>query len=154
MQDKKGPRSTCSPILPTETTSTRVSLMFSPLFVVSSLVFLAAASPAPALKFDSSLAQRTSLERRQSPIPVSQCNTGPILCCQQVFPANEPPMPTVLQLFGIYSVSPPDTPVGLTCPISAIGIGGNSCSALPVCCQINNWNGLIAIGCVPVNLNP
>ncbi|GAB88060.1 hypothetical protein GORBP_124_00010, partial [Gordonia rubripertincta NBRC 101908] len=45
-------------------------------------------------------------------------------------------------------------PIGLTCdPISVIGIGGNSCTAQPVCCENNNFNGVVALGCTPVNLN-
>ncbi|KAE8333348.1 hypothetical protein BDV39DRAFT_49767 [Aspergillus sergii] len=41
-------------------------------------------------------------------------------------------------------------PVGLTC--SPIFQGG-SCAANPVCCENNNFNGVIATGCTPVNLS-
>ncbi|KAF8976316.1 hydrophobin, partial [Cyathus striatus] len=44
--------------------------------------------------------------------------------------------------------------VGLNCsPLSVIGAGGNSCTQQPVCCTGNNFNGLIALGCTPINLN-
>ncbi|KAH8822417.1 hypothetical protein DL96DRAFT_1560024 [Flagelloscypha sp. PMI_526] len=47
-----------------------------------------------------------------------------------------------------------DVAVGLTCsPINIIGIGSNSCSSQPVCCSDNNFNGVIAIGCSPININ-
>ncbi|KAJ3512144.1 hypothetical protein NLJ89_g3695 [Agrocybe chaxingu] len=63
------------------------------------------------------------------------------------------PVTLLLGLLGLV-VQPINAIVGLTCnPISVIGIGGNSCTAQPVCCQNNSFNGLIAIGCTPVNLN-
>ncbi|KAF8954462.1 fungal hydrophobin-domain-containing protein [Flammula alnicola] len=44
--------------------------------------------------------------------------------------------------------------IGLTCsPLDILGIGGNSCSQQPVCCSNNNFNGVIALGCNPINLN-
>ncbi|CAA7271141.1 unnamed protein product [Cyclocybe aegerita] len=92
-----------------------------------------------------------------TPIPASQCNTGPVQCCNSVQAANSggllSPVTLILGLLGLV-VQPVNAIVGLTCnPISVIGIGGNSCTAQPVCCQNNSFNGLIAIGCTPVNLN-
>ncbi|EJC98269.1 fungal hydrophobin [Fomitiporia mediterranea MF3/22] len=84
--------------------------------------------------------------------PASQCYTGHIQCCNSVQSASDPAVTTLLGLLGIV-LSDLDVLVGLTCtPISVIGAGGNSCSAQPVCCQNNNFNGLIAIGCTPINL--
>ncbi|KAK7472098.1 sc3 hydrophobin [Stygiomarasmius scandens] len=83
----------------------------------------------------------------------SQCNTGNLQCCNSVQSANDPAVTTLLGLLGIV-VQSVDALVGITCsPISVIGIGGNSCNAQPVCCQNNNFNGIIAIGCTPVNIN-
>ncbi|KAJ3512141.1 hypothetical protein NLJ89_g3696 [Agrocybe chaxingu] len=93
-----------------------------------------------------------------TPLPASQCNTGPVQCCNSVGAANAGGLfglllGPVLNILGL-SIDPINAIVGLTCnPISVIGIGGNSCSAQPVCCQNNTFNGLIAIGCTPVNLN-
>ncbi|KAJ3516277.1 hypothetical protein NLJ89_g1223 [Agrocybe chaxingu] len=82
-----------------------------------------------------------------------QCNTGPIQCCQSVQTAGSSPLAGLLGLLGVV-VGPIDALVGLTCnPISVIGIGGNSCTAQPVCCTNNSFNGLIALGCTPINLN-
>ncbi|KAJ3575665.1 hypothetical protein NP233_g942 [Leucocoprinus birnbaumii] len=81
-----------------------------------------------------------------------QCNTGPIQCCNQVTKASSGPASLIARLLGL--VLDGDLLVGLTCsPLSVIGIGGNSCSSQPVCCQNNSFNGLIAIGCSPININ-
>ncbi|KAF9460400.1 fungal hydrophobin [Collybia nuda] len=80
-----------------------------------------------------------------------QCNTGAIQCCNSVTQANNPVAALLIGLLGI--VVGPNVAVGLTCsPLSVIGIGGNSCTQQPVCCQNNSFNGLIAIGCSPINI--
>ncbi|KAK7438439.1 Hydrophobin-3 [Stygiomarasmius scandens] len=82
-----------------------------------------------------------------------QCNTGSIQCCNSVQDASSSGVSTLAGLLGIV-LGPITGQVGLTCnPISVIGIGGNSCSAQPVCCTGNNFNGLIVAGCTPINLN-
>ena len=62
-----------------------------------------------------------------TPIPPSQCNTGPIQCCNSVQSASSGGLTsTLLGLLGIV-LQGVDLPIGLTCnPISIIGIGGNS----------------------------
>ncbi|KAK0225422.1 hydrophobin-251 [Armillaria fumosa] len=43
--------------------------------------------------------------------------------------------------------------VGLTCgPITVISLGTTSCANQPVCCEKNNFNGLVALGCTPLNV--
>ncbi|KAI9063613.1 fungal hydrophobin [Trametes sanguinea] len=65
----------------------------------------------------------------------SECNTGPIQCCDEKYDG-------ILGIFGQCS------------PLNVIGVGGGaSCSGTPVCCQNNNVGGLISVGCVPVVLN-
>ncbi|KAF9499119.1 hypothetical protein BDN71DRAFT_1411684, partial [Pleurotus eryngii] len=47
-----------------------------------------------------------------------------------------------------------DILLGANCsPITAIGIGGTSCGSQTVCCENNSFKGLVALGCVPVNLS-
>ncbi|KAL1720117.1 hypothetical protein EV715DRAFT_250828 [Schizophyllum commune] len=47
-----------------------------------------------------------------------------------------------------------DSLVGVQCsPLSVIGVGGNSCSSQVACCSNNTYNGLINIGCVPINIS-
>ncbi|KAJ3564671.1 hypothetical protein NP233_g8148 [Leucocoprinus birnbaumii] len=119
----------------------RVATIFTFLFVI--LPALAAATALP----------RGGGGGGSNPIPASQCNTGPIQCCNSVQAANSNPVSSLLGLLGI-AVGSVTGLVGLTCnPITVIGGGGNSCSAQPVCCTNNNFSGLIAIGCTPVNLN-
>ncbi|KAF5348086.1 hypothetical protein D9758_010065 [Tetrapyrgos nigripes] len=85
--------------------------------------------------------------------PASQCNTGGLQCCNSVQTTPTSLVSTILGLLGIVLGSA-DVPIGVTCnPISVIGIGGNSCTAQPVCCTNNSFNGIVALGCSPVNLN-
>ncbi|KAF6756263.1 fungal hydrophobin-domain-containing protein [Ephemerocybe angulata] len=86
-------------------------------------------------------------------IPTSQCNTGPVQCCDSVQEANSSSLTAIFALLGI-NASDVTGLVGVTCsPITIIGLPGNSCSAQPVCCTNNTFNGIIAIGCTPVNIN-
>ncbi|KAK7036698.1 hypothetical protein VNI00_011363 [Paramarasmius palmivorus] len=83
----------------------------------------------------------------------SQCSTGPIQCCNSVKAANDPSIATVLSGVGV-NVQDITGQVGLTCsPITVIGVSGNSCNAQTVCCENNNFNGVVAIGCTPINVN-
>ncbi|PPQ71680.1 hypothetical protein CVT24_007833 [Panaeolus cyanescens] len=80
------------------------------------------------------------------------CNTGEISCCNSTMTSS---LTTLAQLGGLLGLSLPAIGglIGLSCsPISVLGIGGNSCSAQPVCCTNNSFNGLIALGCSPINL--
>ncbi|KAK7460912.1 hypothetical protein VKT23_008840 [Stygiomarasmius scandens] len=93
------------------------------------------------------LAAATPLETRQG-----QCNTGSLQCCNSVQDAKSSSLTGILALLGI-AVSSITGQVGVTCsPISVIGVGGNSCSAQPVCCENNNFNGVVALGCTPINI--
>ncbi|KAH9848261.1 fungal hydrophobin-domain-containing protein [Lenzites betulinus] len=82
----------------------------------------------------------------------SQCNTGPIQCCNDVQSSESEKVQSLAGLLGM--VLKPNTMVGLQCsPINVIGVGsGNSCSAHTVCCENNSRGGLINIGCVPIML--
>jgi hypothetical protein len=56
----------------------------------------------------------------------SQCNTGPIQCCDSVQQASSPTASQLLGLLGVV-VSDLNVLVGITCtPVSVIGAGGNS----------------------------
>ncbi|KAG8216613.1 fungal hydrophobin [Butyriboletus roseoflavus] len=108
--------------------------MFARLFAVASLAAFAVAGPAP-------LALR------------DQCNTGSINCCNSVQQAND--VANVLSLFGIASVLDGVTgQVAMGCdPTALVGGSGAQCQQQPVCCTGNKFNGLINIGCSPINVN-
>ncbi|KIJ15992.1 fungal hydrophobin [Paxillus involutus ATCC 200175] len=81
----------------------------------------------------------------------AQCNTGPIQCCNQLFTAGS----ETATLLGLGDVLAGITGlVGTSCtPITVIGLGsGSDCMQQPVCCNGNTQNGLINIGCSPINL--
>ncbi|KAI6104157.1 hydrophobin-3 precursor [Pisolithus croceorrhizus] len=107
--------------------------MFSRVFAVASLAALALAGP---------------LSVRDN-----QCNTGPIQCCQQVQQAST--YQSAFQQLGLGSVLAGVTgQIGTQCsPISVIGTGGTQCNAQTVCCTGTQFNGLINIGCMPINVN-
>ncbi|KAJ3565979.1 hypothetical protein NP233_g7294 [Leucocoprinus birnbaumii] len=86
------------------------------------------------------------------PIPMSQCNIGNLHCCNSVQTTHQ--ASSLLNELGIAIGGAVSGLVGVTCnPIHVIGIGGNSCSQQPVCCSNNHFNGVVSLGCTPVNLN-
>ncbi|KAH7919201.1 fungal hydrophobin [Leucogyrophana mollusca] len=104
--------------------------------VVSCFALLAVATPASVA--------------RQS----SECNTGSISCCNSVQEADSSAVTSLLGLLGIV-LGDITGLVGLDCsPISAIGLGsGATCNQEPVCCTNDEYNGLINLGCSPININ-
>ncbi|KAG9311537.1 hydrophobin [Chiua virens] len=109
--------------------------MFTRLFAIAAVAALAIAGPAP-------LAMR------------SQCNTGPVTCCDKVQSVQE--ANPLLGLLGLADVAAAvGANVGLNCnPITVIGTGsGAQCQQQPVCCEQNDYNGLVNLGCSPVNLS-
>ncbi|KLO09584.1 fungal hydrophobin, partial [Schizopora paradoxa] len=80
------------------------------------------------------------------------CTTGPIQCCNSVVSASDPDASILLGLLGIV-LQNDNLLVGIGCsPITVIGVDSGSCSSQPVCCENNSFNGLIAIGCDPINI--
>ncbi|THU89766.1 fungal hydrophobin [Dendrothele bispora CBS 962.96] len=116
-------------------------------FVVFTLPLLAAASAIPE---PVNQARASTLEPRQTN---GQCSTGTLSCCSSVQSTQSNPLlGLLLGLLGIV-LGPINAEVGINCsPISVIGVGGNSCTAQPACCQDNNFNGLITVGCSPISI--
>ncbi|TFK73049.1 hydrophobin-251, partial [Pluteus cervinus] len=86
-------------------------------------------------------------------ISTSQCDVGEVQCCNSVQEASDSGIQSLTGLLGV-ALGGITGQVGLSCsPITALGVAGNSCSAQPVCCTNNQFNGLVNLGCSPVNLN-
>ncbi|RDB21692.1 Fruiting body protein SC1 [Hypsizygus marmoreus] len=82
----------------------------------------------------------------------SQCNTGSVQCCNSVQNADSQHVGLLAALLGL-DLSAITGQVGVTCsPLTAIGLGGNSCTQQPVCCSGNSFKGLIVVGCTPINI--
>ncbi|ETW80325.1 hydrophobin-like protein [Heterobasidion irregulare TC 32-1] len=81
-----------------------------------------------------------------------QCNTGPLQCCNSVQQADAPGAAQLLKTLGVV-VQGTTTMVGINCsPIPILGAAtGTKCTQQPVCCENNNYNGLVNIGCSPIN---
>ncbi|KJA19437.1 hypothetical protein HYPSUDRAFT_95468, partial [Hypholoma sublateritium FD-334 SS-4] len=83
----------------------------------------------------------------------SQCDTGSLQCCNSVQQGNAPAAAALLGVLGIV-LQDVTAQVGLTCsPVTAVGVAGNSCTQQAVCCTNNSFNGVVALGCTPVNAN-
>ncbi|KAI6033290.1 hydrophobin [Pisolithus marmoratus] len=86
--------------------------------------------------------------------PEGQCNGGTIQCCQSIQQASQ--ASSLLQQVGLI---PADVgllgQVGVNCiPITVIGTGaGCQASQQSACCTGNNFNGLVTVGCSPINVN-
>jgi hypothetical protein len=80
-------------------------------------------------------------------IPASQCTTGPVQCCDSDGTINDNAVAEALALVDVI-VQDPSVLIGLTCtPITVVGVGsGATCNADPLCCENNNFNGIVAIG--------
>ncbi|KLO09586.1 fungal hydrophobin [Schizopora paradoxa] len=112
-----------------------------PLFFLMTILAAATAVPAPS--------KTTSTTPTPTP---TQCNTGSLECCNSVQSASSPAAASLLALLGIV-LQDLDVLVGITCsPLTGVGISGTSCSSDPVCCDNNSFNGVIAIGCTPINI--
>ncbi|KAK0212010.1 hydrophobin-251 [Armillaria fumosa] len=82
----------------------------------------------------------------------SSCASGSAQCCDSVQSPSSNVVQSLLGLLGI-PIGSVTANVGVTCsPISVIGVGGTSCSNQVVCCENNSFNGLIALGCTPINV--
>lgn len=86
-----------------------------------------------------------------TPMPASLCPPPDLWCCNNTQPVNGGIIAPLLAILGIVVV-PITTLCGAGCTsINYLGIGaGGMCTAQPVCCQYNNFSGVVVIGCIPV----
>jgi len=113
------------------------------LFPLSFFAALVAAAPGAAYP----ATKTVTVNAKPTAATVSQCNTsGVAQCCNSVQNSDSEQVSNILSLLNIVLDAP--TQVGLTCT----DILGGSCNQTPVCCENNNFNGLINVGCVPITL--
>ncbi|KAK0434465.1 hydrophobin 2 [Armillaria borealis] len=80
--------------------------------------------------------------------------TGTAQCCTSTQSSSNlsPSLTTLLGLLGVV-ISDLTANVGLTCtPITVLGVGDTQCNNQAVCCNNNNFNGAVALGCTPINI--
>ncbi|KAK0224901.1 hydrophobin [Armillaria nabsnona] len=82
------------------------------------------------------------------------CATGSAQCCGSTQSPTDlsAPVSSLLGLLGV-AVGQLTGNVGVSCsPITVVGLGGTQCSNQVVCCDDNNFNGLVSLGCTPLNI--
>ncbi|KAG1796106.1 hydrophobin [Suillus subaureus] len=82
-----------------------------------------------------------------------QCNTGNIQCCQSYTSTSD--YNKMANLRGVAEIAAGIAgKVGQNCsPMTAVGLAnGARCNQQPMCCSNNKMNGLVNVGCTPINL--
>ncbi|PFH45530.1 hypothetical protein AMATHDRAFT_9044 [Amanita thiersii Skay4041] len=88
----------------------------------------------------------------------SYCNSGSVQCCNSVQSVQQTSVQQLELILSQTGMGPSQLTglVGVTCtPVDYMGngSGGNSCNSQTVCCDNRNFNGVIAIGCMPINIS-
>ncbi|RDW56674.1 hypothetical protein BP6252_14060 [Coleophoma cylindrospora] len=82
----------------------------------------------------------------------SQCSSGIAVCCSSIVAATDQAVGAITAILGVLLPST-DINVGLSCsPITVVGTGSSDCAGQPACCGNDNFNGLMSIGCIPIQL--
>ncbi len=113
------------------------ALVFFPLL----LAILAVATPNPVPNETTPVPTVTvTITATATATPVSQCNTGQLLCCDSSENANSPAAQGLLGLLGIV-IEGVTGLLGLDCSGITIGLaGGGGCSAQTLCCENNTFS--------------
>ncbi|KJA23675.1 hypothetical protein HYPSUDRAFT_162989 [Hypholoma sublateritium FD-334 SS-4] len=82
----------------------------------------------------------------------NSCNTGSLQCCNSMQASNSTTVKNILNLLGLdISLSGVDGDVGVNC--SPLLGSGSACTAQPVCCNNDQFNALVVVGCTPISVN-
>ncbi|KAL1731887.1 fungal hydrophobin SC3-like protein [Schizophyllum commune] len=80
------------------------------------------------------------------------CSSGPVQCCQTSQSADSQGAAGLLGLLGVV-LQDVTALIGLSCTdVNVLGGGGSECSAQTLCCENNHFDGLINLGCSPINI--
>ncbi|KAJ2929148.1 hypothetical protein H1R20_g7940, partial [Candolleomyces eurysporus] len=86
---------------------------------------------------------------------VSQCNGGEVYCCNS-YHEVEKEDESWKAIYALLNLDIDGLTGGIAANCSPLGVAaignGASCSSQTVCCQDNQYNGLINVGCSPINL--
>ncbi|KAF8896273.1 fungal hydrophobin-domain-containing protein [Infundibulicybe gibba] len=101
------------------------------------------------------LAVAGSVPKPTGETPLSQCDVKNVQCCKSTEEAHSLTPETKSLLGGLVGVVTGGLglQVAKGCsPLTIVG-GSNSCSDQPVCCSNNSFNGVVALGCTPINIS-
>ncbi|KIJ61818.1 hypothetical protein HYDPIDRAFT_95787 [Hydnomerulius pinastri MD-312] len=82
----------------------------------------------------------------------SQCTTGQIVCCNSVKSADA--VPNLSSVTGLLAAQAALLGnVGVSCSTITVIGEGKSCiaSQTPLCCTDNSYDGILSLGCSPIN---
>ncbi|RXW19347.1 hypothetical protein EST38_g6511 [Candolleomyces aberdarensis] len=86
---------------------------------------------------------------------VSQCNGGEVYCCNS-YHEVEKEDESWKAIYALLNLDIEGLTGGIAANCSPLGVAaigsGASCSSQTVCCQGNQYNGLINVGCSPINV--
>jgi len=89
----------------------------------------------------------------------SKCNSGPVQCCETVQDTQnlDPFASGLAGLLGALDIlGASNGNMGINCSplvnVIPIASGNNNCASQPVCCENNEFGGLISVGCNPINI--
>ncbi|KAI3601263.1 hydrophobin 1 [Moniliophthora roreri] len=85
-------------------------------------------------------------------LPASQClpPDRQLQYCDFAQTASESPALEIIGLLAI-PINDPNVLVGLRC--TPFSVWGSTCNPIPLCCKDNDYLGIIAVDCVPVDVN-
>ncbi|KAK0187180.1 hydrophobin-315 [Armillaria mellea] len=91
-----------------------------------------------------------------APGTAASCESGPVQCCNSMETAKTLSSGTLGELGILAALVQAFTgPIGVTCsPLSVLALlpNGAQCTEQTVCCDNNNFNGVVALGCTPINV--
>ncbi|KIJ21167.1 fungal hydrophobin [Paxillus involutus ATCC 200175] len=122
-------------------------------FPIVALAAVAIAAP-PAAQPQNAQPQNAQPQNTQPQNTQPKCNTGSPFCCDSTYTNDPTKLASLSKSLGIALPSVTGL-IALTCtPITGLGTGtGAVCTEKPVCCTDNGYNGVVNLGCSPLDLD-